>query len=219
MRLSRFAAECEQRIKNMSENTTMMITKGSQILQKCTSKEPNRYALNSVYFNSSLVAATDGHQMAIARKADGEPENALIKFSAPTQKARNFPCEHYTQIDNQLIGKLDVRNTAEITEGQFPDVKLVIPKLEGKTVTICLNADLLKSLSEVVNLDESRSKYSAGPFVTITFELDAKGKAEGKPMLVTGSRADAIGVLMPARFDDDYNAKERISRVLEPTTE
>lgn len=176
-------------------NNIISISKRNQALQACaykTSDKNNYQAIQGVHFNSKHVVATDGHQLVIARKAAGEPDNVTIKFNKPVQAGKN-EVEFYTPCQGNFVG-LDPKNVGQKVDGDYPDYLAVSTPAEGYNLQISLNAELLLKLAEALN----RGSEAKGQFITL--ELKVEHETTTNPIIVAGSRQDAVGILMPARL-------------------
>jgi DNA polymerase III sliding clamp (beta) subunit (PCNA family) len=171
------------------------ITSRNQALQACAYKSRDQYDrenLQGVHFNSKHAVATDGHKLVLARKAAGEPDNVTIKFSKPVQSGKK-ESEFYTPCQGHYVG-LDPKNVGRKVDGEFPDYLAVVRPSEGYNLQISLNAELLLQLAEALN----HGSEAKGQFITL--ELKVEHETSTSPIIVAGSRQDAVGILMPARL-------------------
>jgi DNA polymerase-3 subunit beta len=132
------------------------------------SHDETRYALNGVLFalagKDARLVATDGHRLAMARRALGNVGNAttgIVPRKAITEIMRVLGSGEDVEIaltENQFV--LQMPNfvmTARLIEGQFPNYEAVIPKAHPGRLVIS-RAALTSALRRVAVMAEERNK-------------------------------------------------------------
>jgi DNA polymerase-3 subunit beta len=142
------------------------------------SHDETRYALNGILFvvqeKEVRLVATDGHRLALARAALGEPGEAvsgIVPRKAATEIGRILGAGEEVQVaitENQFV--LQMPNfvmTARLIEGQFPNYEAVIPK--GHPIKLSLSrGTLTAAIRRVAVMADDRNKpvrFSLAPGV------------------------------------------------------
>lgn len=194
------------------------------ICAPCVSDEKTRYYLQGVSLSGWIAAATDGHVMILAR-LDSDPESVAIEPAGskpepiilPVSKdllkhCRETRKDHGTRyvvvsrgeglkvairivvsrsgkaaIDAADSGAAVYTWETQLIDGTFPDYRAVLPRAETiPAVAPAFNLALLDKFSIAAG--------SGGARIVPT--------AADKPAVVTFSRSDVFGVIMPTRSDD-----------------
>lgn len=173
-----------------------MKTKREYKPELCVSKDFARPNLQHVFLdtNNKKLVATDGQRMCILPCSTEETDTSGHIPSEALKEARKS-AKAYKNPDLTISanGSAQVENNsyARPDKGPFPPWQRVEPKFkEGDkgTTSICLNANLLASLTEALG--------SKSGIVTLTFQ----DPEELGPILVNPSGdQEAYGVLMPCK--------------------
>jgi DNA polymerase-3 subunit beta len=132
------------------------------------SHDETRYALNGVLFalagKDARLVATDGHRLAMARRAVGNVGAAatgIVPRKAITEIMRVLGTSEDVEIaltENQFVLQMpNFMMTARLIEGQFPNYEAVIPKAHPGKLVIS-RAALTSALRRVAVMAEERNK-------------------------------------------------------------
>lgn len=179
------------------------VTAKNQRLQLAASTDMTRYNITGVYFNERHAVALDGHRMVVALKDECETlTDTIVQFRKPKMrynKRQVYGGETYVAVPNtgQFAGSNFPENNCSITDGRFPDYKLIldtVPAPSDSTVQVNFDIKHLIALADSLRDEQFKSTQT----VTLTFD----SKDDTAPILITtNGRNDAFGLLMPMRIE------------------
>jgi DNA polymerase III sliding clamp (beta) subunit (PCNA family) len=168
-------------------------------IEMAASDEESRYTLRAVKVDkeNKRIMATDGHILAIVPCEIGDEDHSTLigldsikNIRAMQKRAKAVP------VEVKLNGKVTVTGVCESAEyevvtGQFPNVDMVVPKVEDRTIVIGLNVNLLLRLAQAMQPE-------IGKHDPPILELRIKD-GNSSVLVKCPKNPDAIGVIMPCR--------------------
>lgn len=181
-------------------------------LKHCASTDKSRYNIAGVYCDTKkqIACATDGLILAVKAITKDEGSDGIWDINLKTSKMDDhtpFTCRKVgdTALYSDEIGRGTVNNI----DGEFPNLKQIIPQNSSNRVLLGLDANLLLKLAKALN--DGEAKNTSG-FLTLSIPLPTHNQSYVTDPIVVSGKSGA-GIIMPIRVKDESDPIDRIKNI------